>query len=62
MLFRLNSCLTELLGVQTFRGELKLKFAVLSLQVEDTITRIVEDSILPGVGSVARHVEEDRRR
>ena len=52
VLFRLHSCLTKLLGIQTFGSQLKLKLTILSFQVKDTITRVVENAVNPSLRSV----------
>ena len=60
MIFRLNSCLAELVGVKTFGGELKLQLAAFFFEVKDAVAAVVKDPILPGAGDVAAHVEENR--
>ena len=58
VLFRLHSCLAKLLSSKTFRCKLKLKLTLLSFQVKDTITRVMEDVINPSLRSITRDVKE----
>ena len=37
VLFALDSCFTELLGVQTFGGKLKLQLTIFSVKVKDPV-------------------------
>ena len=60
VLFRLHSCFAKLLGIQTFGSQLKLKLTILSFQVKDTITRVVENAVNPGLRSITRDVKENR--
>ena len=60
MIFRLNSCFAELVGVKTSGGQLKLELAAFFFQVEDAVAAVMKDPILPGAGDVAAHVEENR--
>jgi len=59
VLFRLDSCFTELRGVQTFRGKFKLKLTLFFGKEEDTKARIMEDTIRPSLRSITGDFEAD---
>lgn len=60
VLFRLHSCLAKLLSSKTFRCKLKLKLTLLSFQVKDTITRVMEDVVSPSLRSITGDMKENR--
>ena len=55
----LHDVTIESVGVKTFGGQFNFELAAFHVQVEDAITGVMKDPILPGVGSVAAHVEEN---